>query len=141
MKAPLYYTFSPTASGTIQVNVANFVVSVTGTDASSACYSQFGSGTDAGFAVTAGVTYTIEIGTDSRAALPPAESVTLTGTGSVFALSPSPVFFGRFPFGGSSAPVTMTLTNGSASSLPVTFSGAPFVVSNSTCGATLAASS
>ncbi len=143
LKAPLFYTFSPTTTGTISVNLANFVVNVSGSDASSACYSQFGAGSDSGFAVTAGVTYILEIGTDARATLPPAESVTLTSTGlgSVFSLSPSPIFFGRFPFGGISAPVTMTLSNGSANSMPVSFSGAPFVVSNSNCGASLAANS
>jgi hypothetical protein len=141
LRAPLYYTLSPTTSGILNVNLANFVVNVSGSDASSSCYSQFGAGSDTGFAVTAGVTYTLEIGTDSRATLPTSESVALTGPGSVFSLSPSPVFFGRFDYGGNSAPVAMTLTNGGALEIPIAFSGAPFLVSNSTCGATLAANS
>jgi hypothetical protein len=141
LSAPLFYFFSPSATGSVHVNPANYVVKVSGSDSSSVCYTQFGAGSDQGFLATAGVQYTIEIGTDKNAVLPSTEAITLSGTGSVFALSPSPVFFGRFPFGGSSPPVTMTLSNGSDNPMPVTFSGAPFVVSNSTCGSSLAPTS
>jgi hypothetical protein len=140
-------TVTLTNTGTATLNISN--VAITGDFAvqSNTCGTQVLAGNNC--AITVGFTPTAKGSrkgilqlTDNAPNNP--QEVTLTGTGTSIALSPTALSFGSEPVGQSTAPQTVTISNVSTASVNLTgftIGGSPadYTISANICGSSLAA--
>jgi hypothetical protein len=142
-----YMTVTLTNTGNATLNISN--VATTGDFAvqSNGCGAQVLAGNNCpitvGFTPTAKNSRTGILQLTDNAANNP-QRVTLTGTGTSIALSPTALNFGPVPVGQSSAPQPVTISNVSTASVNLTgfsIGGAPadYTISDNICGSSLAA--
>jgi hypothetical protein len=151
--AAMTVTVTNNSTGTLPVTFA-----VTGANAGDFVAATAGTATPCGATLAAAGTCTIgvvltptvvgaEAATLTVGTAPNTVAVALTGTGSTLTATPNPLAFGTQPLNTPSVVMSVTVTNSSAGTLPVTFAvtgpnGADFAAASGAtngCGATLAA--